>query len=195
MLLYFGVINQYPIEVTRQMTNSKGQIIENTFQSKYGAIKVENLIGKEYGSKVEFPKGFGYVLQMNPELWTMNLPHRTQILYTPDISMILMELEVRPGSIVIEAGTGSGSLSHAFIRAVKDHGRLYTFDFHEARVKAAIEEFTKHGFNEYVTAQHRDVCEEGFTDELNGKADAIFLDLPNPYVAIKHAVKALKPGK
>jgi tRNA (adenine57-N1/adenine58-N1)-methyltransferase catalytic subunit len=196
VLLYFGVINQYPIEVTRQITTSKGLKVENTFQSKYGAIKIyEALIGKEYGSKVVFPKGFGYVLQMNPELWTMNLPHRTQILYTPDISMILMELEVRPGSIVIEAGTGSGSLSHAFIRAVKDHGRLYTFDFHEARVKAAIEEFTKHGFNDYVTAQHRDVCEEGFTEELNGKADAIFLDLPNPCVAIKHVVKALKPGE
>lgn len=141
---------------------------------------------------MQMTKGYGFVLQMNPELWTVNLPHRTQILYTPDISMILMELEIKPGSIVIEAGTGSGSLSHAIIRAVKEHGHLYTFDFHEARVQAATEEFTKHGFKEYVTAQHRDVCTDGFTEELNGKADAIFLDLPNVYVGIKHAAKALK---
>lgn len=138
-------------------------------------------------------RGFGYVLQLNPELWTMNLPHRTQILYTPDISMIIMELDVKPGSIVIEAGTGSGSLSHAFIRAIKENGHLYTFDFHEARSKTAREEFAKHGFGDFVTAQHRDVCSDGFNEELNGKADAIFLDLPNPYVAIKHAVRALKP--
>jgi tRNA (adenine57-N1/adenine58-N1)-methyltransferase len=156
-------------------------------------LRIESLIGKEFGSKIQLSKGYCYVLQSNPELWTINLPHRTQILYTPDIAMILMELEIRPGSIVIEAGTGSGSLSHAFIRAIKDHGHLYTFDFHEARVQAARVEFESHGFKDYVTAQHRDVCSDGFTDELIGKADAIFLDLPNPAVAIRHVVKSLKP--
>lgn len=124
----------------------------------------------------------------------MNLPHRTQILYTPDISMILMQLEVKPSSIVIEAGTGSGSLSHYFLRAVQGLGHLYTFDFHESRVDQAREEFQKHGFGDSVTAQHRDVCADGFTDELDGKADAIFLDLPAPYKAINHVVKALKPS-
>lgn len=39
---------------------------------------------------------------------------------------------------------------------------------------------------------HRDVCELGFTDELNGKADAVFLDLPSPHVAVPHALKAIK---
>lgn len=39
---------------------------------------------------------------------------------------------------------------------------------------------------------HRDVCELGFKDELNGCADAVFLDLPAPQVAVPHALKALK---
>jgi len=38
------------------------------------------------------------------ELWTLALPHRTQILYMADISLILFELDIKPGSIVIEAG-------------------------------------------------------------------------------------------
>ena len=38
------------------------------------------------------------------ELWTLALPHRTQILYMADISLILLELDIKPGSIVIEAG-------------------------------------------------------------------------------------------
>lgn len=41
-------------------------------------------------------------------------------------------------------------------------------------------------------AYHRDVCEFGFTNELNGCADAVFLDLPAPQAVVPHALKALK---
>ena len=43
----------------------------------------------------------------------------------------MMELNITPGSIVCEAGTGSGSLSHAFLRSIGKQGHLYTCDFHE----------------------------------------------------------------
>lgn len=99
-------------------------------------------------------KGWAYALQPTPELWTITLPHRTQIVYTPDISMISFQLEVKPGSIVVESGTGSGSLSHAFLRAVKPSGHLHTFDFHEQRCEIAREEFGKHGIGEWVTVSN-----------------------------------------
>lgn len=65
--------------------------------------------------------------------------------------MILFQLEIKPGSIVIESGTGSGSLSHNFIRAVKPLGHLHTFDFHEQRCDIARQEFANHGLNDFVT--------------------------------------------
>ena len=49
-------------------------------------------------------KGWIYILHPSPELWTVTLPHRTQILYTTDISLITLELELKPGSVVIESG-------------------------------------------------------------------------------------------
>lgn len=141
---------------------------------------------------MELSKGWAFVLQPNPELWSHTLPHRTQIIYTPDISMILYQLEIKPGSVVIESGTGSACLSNFFVRAVKPSGHLHTFDFHEARSNQAREEFEQHGLGEWVSVYHRDVCEFGFKEELNGTADAVFLDLPAPQLAVPHAVKALK---
>lgn len=43
-----------------------------------------------------------------------------------------------------------------------------------------------------MQAQQRDVLEDGFGEDLNGKADAVFLDLPSPWFGVQHAVKAIK---
>ncbi|CAH0553479.1 unnamed protein product [Brassicogethes aeneus] len=192
VVLYLTINQIYSIQAEPKTTNKKGNLIENVFQTPYGALKCEDLIGKPYGSKITLSKGWGYILQPTPELWTITLPHRTQIIYTPDISMIILQLEIVPGSTVIESGTGSGSLSHALIRAVKPHGHLHTFDFHEVRANTAREEFKSHGLEEYVSVQHRDVCENGFGEHLKNKANSIFLDLPHPWLAIPHAVGSLK---
>lgn len=193
VILYISINKIYAIDVHPQILSKKGKLVENVFQViSYGALRVGELIGKKYGTKISLSAGWGYVLQPTPELWSLTLPHRTQIIYTPDISMILLQLGVTPGHVVIEAGTGSGSLSHAFIRAVKPHGHLHTFDFHEVRCSVARDEFENHGLNEYVTVRHRDVCRSGFTEELNGRADVVFLDLPAPWEAVKHAVSSLK---
>lgn len=192
VIIYLSVNSMHAIEAVPNIVNKKGELIEYVFQTSFGALKVKNIIGIEYGSKIELTRGWAYVLQPNPELWTQTLPHRTQIIYTPDISMILFQLEIKPGSVVIESGTGSGSLSHYFLRAIKPHGHLHTFDFHEARAQQAREEFQGHGLGNFVTVYHRDVCQFGFTNELKGKADAVFLDLPAPQLAVPHAFDVLK---
>ena len=63
-------------------------------------LKLQSWIGRPYGSKVEATdgRGFVYLLSPTPELWTQVLKHRTQILYTADISLITSLLELKPGS-------------------------------------------------------------------------------------------------
>ena len=45
-----------------------------------------------------------YVVHPSPELWTVTLPHRTQIVYSVDVSLITLQLGLNPGSVVCESG-------------------------------------------------------------------------------------------
>jgi tRNA (adenine57-N1/adenine58-N1)-methyltransferase len=113
---------------------------DGQYQNKYGSFFHRDWVGKRRGSKVYATKGgsgFVWLLAPTPELWTKVLPHRTQILYLPDIALVTHCLELKPGSVVIESGTGSASLTHALVRAVAPHGHVYTFEFNEARAVAA----------------------------------------------------------
>ncbi|EKM51636.1 uncharacterized protein PHACADRAFT_261888 [Phanerochaete carnosa HHB-10118-sp] len=160
--------------------------------SRFGVYRHADLVGVPYGSKVgsRNGKGFVHVLRPTPELWTLALPHRTQILYLADIAFVTSWLDIRPGSRVIEAGTGSGSFSHSTARTIGPTGHLWSYEFHEARANKAREEFTRHGMDKVVTLTHRNVCKDGFTVE--DMVDAVFLDLPAPWEAIQHAKKALR---
>ncbi|XP_069949319.1 tRNA (adenine(58)-N(1))-methyltransferase catalytic subunit TRMT61A isoform X2 [Cherax quadricarinatus] len=190
VILYIGVSQIYALEVKPKLINKAGQPVDNVFQTRYGSLKVMDLIGEKFGSKVNLSKGWARVLYPTPELWTVTLPHRTQILYTPDISMVVMQLEIGPGSVVCEAGTGSGSVSHALLRTIGPTGKLYTCDFHKERAQVALDEFTRHGFGERVDVSHRDVYVEGLG--VKGIANAVFLDLPKPWEALPHALSAIK---
>ncbi|XP_038554283.1 tRNA (adenine(58)-N(1))-methyltransferase catalytic subunit TRMT61A [Micropterus salmoides] len=161
-------------------------------QTRYGVIRHStDLIGKRYGSKVTCSKGkWVLVLHPTPELWTVTLPHRTQILYTTDIATITMMLELKPGSIVCESGTGSGSLSHAILRTIAPTGHLHTVEFHQQRAEKAAEEFKEHRVDHLVTVRNQDVCKDGFG--VSGVADAVFLDIPSPWEAVRHAKTAMK---
>ena len=163
-------------------------------QTKFGQLKALDLIGHPFGIRFNCKRGWVLPLRLTPELWTQLLPHRTQILYQADISMILLQLDIKPGSIVVESGTGSGSLSHTILRACRPNGHLYTYDICASRVDHARQEFTEHGFGQNVTVKHRNVCELGYDDELRDKVDACILDLPQTWDAVEHAYRILKPS-
>ncbi|KAI9744147.1 MAG: tRNA (adenine-N(1)-)-methyltransferase catalytic subunit trm61 [Claussenomyces sp. TS43310] len=152
--------------------------------------------------------GFVHLLAPTPENWTASLPHRTQVVYTPDYSYVLHRLRARPGAHIIEAGAGSGSFTHASARAVfsgyPDHdddrervavkkrrlGKVWSYEFHEQRHQKLVREIQDHGLEGVVEMTHRDVCEDGFL--VHGRspnAEAIFLDLPAPWLALPHLTR------
>ncbi|KVH92831.1 tRNA (adenine(58)-N(1))-methyltransferase catalytic subunit TRMT61A [Cynara cardunculus var. scolymus] len=167
---------------------------KSVLENRFGIFKHADWIGKPYGCKVSSHKGgFVYLLAPTPELWTLVLSHRTQILYIADISFVVMYLELIPGCVVLESGTGSGSLTTSLSRAIAPTGHVHTFDFHEQRAAAAREDFERTGLSSLVTVGVRDIQGEGFPKDLTGLADAVFLDLPQPWLAIGSAGEMLKP--
>jgi tRNA (adenine57-N1/adenine58-N1)-methyltransferase catalytic subunit len=140
--------------------------------------------------------GFVHILKPTPELWTISLPHRTQVVYTPDYSYILQQIRAFPGKSLIEAGAGSGSFTHAAARAVFNgfpksqsdkKGKVWSFELHEDRYEAMKKEITCHGLDGVVRISHRNVYDGGFlVDGKSPKANAVFLDLPAPWQALPH---------
>ena len=127
VIIYVNIHSMYALEVKPTKENKNGEITQNIFQTSFGALKVQNLIGQRFGCKIRMSRGYAYALYPTPDLWTRTLPHRTQILYATDISLIILQLELKPGSIVVESGTGSGSLAHSLVRTVAPTGHLHTF--------------------------------------------------------------------
>ncbi|PAV85335.1 hypothetical protein WR25_22837 [Diploscapter pachys] len=160
-----------------------------TLSMKYGALRHDFIIGKRWGSRVSATAGFVYVLRPTADLWTRTLPRRTQILYTPDNAFILHLLDAKPGSVICESGTGSGSLSHAIAMCVAPNGHLYTHDIEESRTRKVEQEFKDHGLSDVTTAVVENVCVEGFF--VSNACDGVFLDVPEPWRAIGHAKDAI----
>ncbi|KAJ3171826.1 tRNA (adenine(58)-N(1))-methyltransferase catalytic subunit trmt61a [Irineochytrium annulatum] len=167
----------------------------NTLNNKFGAFRHADMIGLPWGTQMQSSskKGFIYLLHPTPELWTLVLPHRTQILYLADISLVSAMLEMKPGAVVVESGTGSGSFSHSIARAISPNGKLHTFEYHQERADKAKAEFAEHGLSELIEVECRDVCKDGFG--LDGVADCVFLDLPSPWEAVPSAKAAMKAGR
>ena len=185
VIVYEGFNKQKAVTLTE-----KGQ-----YQNRYGSFPHRDWVGKPFGAKVYGKgegKGFVWLLAPTPELWTKVLPHRTQILYAPDISLVAHALELKPGSVVLESGTGSASLTHALVRAVAPAGHVYTFEFNRARAEAANEEIIEHGLAKRCTVSHRDVERDGFPACLENRCDAVFLDLPGPWKVVPSAARSLR---
>ena len=170
--------------------------------NRSGNFHHEDFIGLPFGSKIRSRNnrgyGFVYVLRPTPELWARSLNHRTQIVQQLDQAQIIFQLNLRPNMKVIESGTGSGAMSHGILRTIAPHGHLYTYEFNGHRAETAREEFEKHGLSKMVTVQHKDVCgkdgQGGGFDQNENSMDAVFLDLPDPWLAVPHAAYVLKPN-
>ena len=161
------------------------------FESHRGILMHDDLIGKTWGTQVFSHIGAPFFL-LQPSLGDLliEMPRTTQILYPKDIGFIFVTMGIGPGQKVMEAGTGSGSMTTALSYAVGPEGRVISYEVKPDVQNLARKNLSRFGLDSRVDFKLRDI-QEGF-DETD--ADALFLDVPNPYDYMNQVRNALKPG-
>ncbi len=161
------------------------------FETHRGVLLHDDLIGKTWGTQVFSHLGAPFFL-LQPSLADLlnDLPRTTQILYPKDIGFIMVKMGIGPGKKVIEAGTGSGSMTIAAAYAVADAGHVYSYEVRPDMQNLAKKNVERVGLTARVDFKLRDL-QQG-CDETDG--DAFFLDVPNPWDYIEQVRAALRPG-
>lgn len=161
------------------------------FETHRGILMHDDLIGLPWGSQVFSHLGAAFFL-LQPSLADVltNLPRNTQILYPKDIGFILVTLGIGPGSRVVEAGSGSGSMTVALAHAVGPEGRVVSYEQRPEMQTLARKNLTRLGLEGRVEFKLRDIGEG--LDET--EAEAFFLDVTNPYDYMPQVRAALQPG-
>jgi tRNA (adenine57-N1/adenine58-N1)-methyltransferase catalytic subunit len=151
-----------------------------------GNIPYDDLIGLDYGTQVKTHLGNEfYMLQPAFEDLLAHARHDTTIIQPKDLGFIALKLNIRAGSRVIEAGTGSGGLTTWLASLVGDSGRIYSYDRRAGNIETAKRNLTRSGVLSRVTFDERDIG-EGF--------DQTGVDVTNPYDYLEQARAALVGG-
>jgi tRNA (adenine57-N1/adenine58-N1)-methyltransferase len=166
-----------------------------SFHSHHGPLPHDAIIGSPEGSLVETSMGRRFrVFRPGLADFVLKMPRGAQVVYPKDLGPIVIETDIFPGARVLEAGTGSGSLTLALLRAVGPKGTVHTFeareDFHRKAV-ANIERFVGSDPS-YGSLDAR--IGNVYTDHLDLEVDRVVFDLTEPWQALGNVERCLRSG-
>ncbi|HRA98606.1 MAG TPA: tRNA (adenine-N1)-methyltransferase, partial [Nitrospira sp.] len=106
-----------------------------------------------------------------------------------------MWADVYPGARVFEAGTGSGALTMALLRAVGPTGLVVTYEARDDFARTALTNIERYMGPVSTLMPCRKNAYEGIDVLEDGRLfDRLVLDLPEPWQVVPHAAKVLRSG-
>jgi tRNA (adenine57-N1/adenine58-N1)-methyltransferase catalytic subunit len=180
------------------LTSQKGKrwlvrVEDAPYSSHLGGIHLRDIIGKEEGDWLITSKGAKLML-FRPTLedYIFSMKRYTQIIYPKDLSAMLFHGDIYPGCTVLESGVGAGALALTLLRAMCGKGKLISVEKRPEVALGARENISRFfGCNqenhEIIVADIQDVA-------LTCKVDRVFVDLPEPWHAVKNFSGMLKMG-
>lgn len=157
-----------------------------------GILRMTDVANASYGQEVLTLTGVPFQVQ-KPTINDIvkGVKRQTQILYPKDIGYICMRLGVGPQRKIIEAGTGSGSLTTAMSWFAGETGQIHTFEAREEFQALARRNLNWANVGQNVTMYNHDIA-QGFLEVT--EADALFLDVRTPWEYLHHIPKAVCSG-
>ena len=168
------------------------------FQYSGETISHDALIGQPDGALITLSRG-KRMIALLPTLgeYVLKMPRGAQVIYPKDLAIMTMWADVYPGARVFEAGTGSGALTMALLRAVGERGAVISYEAREDFARTAMKNIERYlGPVANLTLLRRDAYEgiEPGTGSAEDPFDRVVLDLPEPWRVVPHAVHALRSG-
>jgi len=166
-----------------------------TYQFSGQKIAHDALIGRPDGSIVTLSGGKKMVA-LRPTFgdYVLKMPRGAQVLYPKDLAIIPMWADIYPGARVFEAGTGSGALTMALLRAVGPDGVVVTYEVRDDFASTAAANISRY-INPANLMSFRKNAYEGIDLLDDGVSfDRVVLDLPEPWQVVPHAAAALRSG-
>lgn len=167
-----------------------------TYQFSGQTIAHDALIGRLDATMVTLSRG-KKMLAIRPTFgdYVLKMPRGAQVLYPKDLALIPMWADVYPGARVFEAGTGSGALTMALLRAVGLRGLVVTYDVRDDFARTALLNIERYMGPVANLMSLRKNAYEGIELLDDGiPFDRVVLDLPEPWQVIPHAASALRSG-
>ncbi len=182
-----------------QMTDPRGRMNTITlvegkvFHTHRGQLNHDDLIGREEGFVVTSSNGTAYLV-LRPLLddFVLSMPRGAQVIYPKDAARIVGLANLGPGSIVAEAGVGSGALTCSLLRAVGSGGMVHSIERRPEFADVAVANVMS-WFGHRPASWNLTIGDFADADHLVG-IDAVVLDMLAPWECIESAHRALRPG-
>ncbi len=169
------------------------RIDDKKFDTHLGMVNLSDIEGKHAGEHVTTSKG--HVLYcMLPTLadFVLLMKRKAQIIYPKDLGPIIFYGDVKSGQTVLEAGTGSGALTIALLKAVGANGKVISVERRNDFGKIALKNIEKY-FGK-IPENLKLIMGDISTIQLKNDVERVFLDLPEPWKAIENVSRCLVGG-
>jgi len=165
-----------------------------TYHTHSGTLAHDELLGRPEGTRAQTSGGM-VVTAFRPRFadYALKMKRGAQVIYPKDLGPILTYADVFPGARVLEAGTGSGSLTIALCRAVGEAGSVVSYEAreeHHAQAVANLEGFFGK-IPDMLDLRVGAVEDVGRTGE---RFDRCILDLGSPWEPLEAVAAVLEPG-
>lgn len=167
---------------------------DNDFHCDKGFLHFNDLIGQPYGQTFQIYPNSKKVAILKPLLSDIifQMKRQSQIIYPEDIGTILFYSGIGPSSKILEAGTGSGTVSGILAHYCYPSGHVYSFDIRDNALNQARKNVLQMGMQDIVTIALGNILEDSmdFHD-----MDFVMLDLATPWEAVSKVLPYLDSQK